>query len=207
MSQSESNSSQTNRSREVAKRLFAEEIDLIKYLYEESDDEYAPRYSLLPSGDRANRVIVAGTVTEIDDVGDDSEYWRAKISDSTGTTMVYAGDYQQEAANVLRDLETPAYVSVVGKLRAFGDDDEDEDDDILVYVQPERIATIDKKHRDRWVLETAEKTLDRLEDGPLNEDVASYLDEQYGDTLDEVQDQVREAVIRALENYEGADDE
>lgn len=206
MSQSESNSNQSNRSREVAVRLFAEELDQINHIYKESDDEYAPNYGLLPTGDRANRVFVAGTVTEVEDVGDDSEYWRAKVNDSTGTVMVYAGDYQPEAAAAIKNLETPAYVSIVGKVQSFSSD-EDEDDDMLVYVQPEEVVTIDKKHRDRWVLETARKTLDRLEDGPVNEDIATLLEEQYGDGLEDAQDQVREAAIRALENYDGQTDE
>ncbi|QCS43833.1 RPA family protein [Natrinema versiforme] len=151
--------SQSELTREVARRVFASEFNDSTYTFKESDDERAPNYALLPTGDRANRVFVAGTLTETEDVGDDSEYWRGRVVDPTGTFFVYAGQYQPEAASVLRDTEPPAYVSIVGKPRTY----ETDDGTVNVSLRPESIAVVDDATRDRWVVETAEQTLDRIE--------------------------------------------
>lgn len=198
MSQSESNSSQSNRpSREKAVRLFAEELQQVIHQYRDGDGEYAPNYALLPSGSKANRVFVVGTLTEVEDIGDDDEYWRATINDSTGNVMAYAGQYQPEAAATLSQIETPAYVAVTGKVKTF----ETDDGDLLANIRPENLEIVDEAHRNRWVIETAEQTLDRLEAEP-DEDIATLLEEQYGEDLESVQDSVRDAVVRALENFQ-----
>ncbi|WP_058366260.1 RPA family protein [Haloparvum sedimenti] len=144
--------------REVARRVFAREFNDAGYTFKESDDERAPVYSLLPTGESANRVFFVGTLTEKEDVGDDSEYWQGRIVDPTGTFFVYAGQYQPEAASTLRDLEPPAYVAVVGKPRTY----ETDDGSINVSVRPESITVVDATVRDRWVAEAAERTLERV---------------------------------------------
>ena len=151
--------SQAELTREVARRVFASEFNDSTYTFKESDDERAPNYALLPTGDRANRVFFVGTLTETEDVGEESEYWRGRVVDPTGTFFVYAGQYQPEAAAVLRETEPPAYVAVVGKPRTY----EPEEGTINVSVRPESIAVVDEATRDRWVVETAERTLERIE--------------------------------------------
>jgi RPA family protein len=186
--------------REVAQRTFAREFNAASYTFKESDDERAPVYVLLPTGERANRVFVTGTLTEKEDVGDDSEYWRGRVVDPSGTFFVYAGQYQPEAASMLRDLEPPAYVAVAGKPRTY----ETDDGTVNVSVRPESISTIDAETRDRWVVETAERTIDRLErfaDEPEHDYVAMAR-EEYGDAVDPY----REAVIEALEQLETTED-
>ena len=155
MSESESESV----SREVAQRVFAAEFNDASYTFKESDDDRAPVYLLLPTGDRANRVFIVGTLTETEDVGEDNEYWRGRIVDPTGTFFVYAGQYQPEAANTLRDLEPPAYVAVVGKPRTY----ETDEGGVNVSVRPESITEVDAATRDQWVVETADRTLDRID--------------------------------------------
>ena len=145
--------------REVARRAFAAEFNDASYTFKESDDERAPVYSLLPTGERANRVFAVGTLTETEDVGEDSEYWRGRVVDPTGTFFSYAGQYQPEAASALRETETPAYVSVVGKPRTY----ETDEGDTNVSLRPESITVVDAATRNRWVVETAERTLERIE--------------------------------------------
>ncbi|MFB6173656.1 MAG: RPA family protein [Halobacteriales archaeon] len=181
--------------REVARRVFAREFNDAGYTFKESDDERAPVYLLLPTGERANRVFVVGTLTETEDVGDDSEYWRGRVVDPTGTFFVYAGQYQPEAAGALRDLEPPAYVAVAGKPRTY----ETDDGTVNVSVRPESITVVDATARDRWVVETAERTLDRIEafDEEANE-YARMARERYDTDVGTY----REAVIEALEDVE-----
>ncbi|WP_254863996.1 RPA family protein [Halovivax gelatinilyticus] len=151
--------SQADLTREVARRVFASEFNDATYTFKESDDERAPNYALLPTGDRANRVFAVGTLTETEDVGDESEYWRGRVVDPTGTFFAYAGQYQPEAAAILRDAEPPEYVAVVGKPRTY----EPDDGSITVSLRPESITIVDEAIRDRWVVETATRTLDRIE--------------------------------------------
>jgi len=188
--------------REVAKRVFAREFNDATYTFKESDEERAPNFALLPTGDRANRVFVVGTLTETEDIGDDSEYWRGRVVDPTGTFFIYAGQYQPEAAAFLRDTEPPAYVSVVGKPRTF----ETDDGSINVSLRPESITAVDEGTRDRWVVETADRTLDRIEafDDDTNE-YAAMTTERYDASL---LDSYREEVLTALESLDGvAEDE
>jgi len=151
--------SQSTPTREVARRVFATEFNDASYTFKESEDERAPVYVLLPTGAKANRVFLVGTLTETEDVGEDNEYWRGRIVDPAGTFFAYAGQYQPDAASALRDLEPPAYVAVVGKPRTF----ETDDGTVNVSVRPESITEVDAATRDRWVVETAERTVERIE--------------------------------------------
>ncbi|WP_255194971.1 RPA family protein [Halorarius litoreus] len=191
--------SQNVPTREVARRVFAREFNDAGYTFKESEDERAPVYALLPTGERANRVFIVGTLTETEDIGDDSEYWQGRIVDPTGTFYTYAGQYQPEAASALRELEPPAYVAMVGKPRTY----ETDDGNVNVSVRPESISVVDGDTRDRWVVETADRTLDRIEafDDDENEYAAMAREEyeRFGDAYKSV-------VSEALESLDdGAD--
>jgi len=178
--------------REVARRVFAREFNDASYTFKESDDERAPVYVLLPTGERANRVFLVGTLTETEDVGEDSEYWQGRVVDPNGDTFfMYAGQYQPDAASMLRELEPPAYVSVVGKPRTY----ETDDGEVNVSVRPESISQVDEATRDRWVVETAERTLDRIQ---------SFEEAEEGAEMDEYVQMAREQYELPVENYRRA---
>ena len=182
--------------REVARRVFAREFNDASFTFKESDDERAPVYLLLPTGERANRVFIVGTLTETEDVGEDSEYWQGRIVDPNGDTFfTYAGQYQPDAASALRKLEPPAYVSVVGEPLTI----ETDDGEVNVSVRPESITEVTETERDRWVVETAEQTLDRVQ---AVEDGGEYVEmarEQYGGSVDAY----KQAAIEGLESLDG----
>ncbi|AQL42907.1 DNA-binding protein [Halorientalis sp. IM1011] len=178
-------------SREVARRVFANEFNDAGYTFKESDDERAPVYLLLPTGERANRIFLVGTLTETEDVGEDSEYWQGRVVDPNGDTFfMYAGQYQPDAASMLRELEPPAYVSVVGKPRTY----ETDDGEVNVSVRPESITTVDEATRDRWVVETAERTIERIQN-------YQGADEEEGAAVDEYVQMAREEYDLPVENY------
>lgn len=181
--------------REVAKRVFAGEFNRASHTFKESDDERAPKYLLLPTGDKANRVFVVGTLTEKEDIGSDSEYWRARVVDPTGTFLVYAGQYQPEAVEVIRELEPPAYVAVVGKPRTY-EPDEPGESDVITSIRPETINVVDPDTRDRWIAETAKLTVERLQNGGTDKYKEKARD-IYGSNKD-----YRDIVIEALESLE-----
>ncbi|MFB6134885.1 MAG: RPA family protein [Halanaeroarchaeum sp.] len=181
--------------REVARRVFAAEFNDATHTFKESEDERAPLYALLPTGERANRVFLVGTLTEAEDIGDENEYWRGRVVDPTGTFFVYAGQYQPEAATALRELETPTYVAVVGKPRTY----ETDEGSINVSVRPESITAVGESTRNRWVVETAELTLERLDtaDEEGNE-YAEMARREYEAGLD----RYRDVVVDALESLD-----
>jgi RPA family protein len=190
--------------REVARRVFAREFNDAHYTFKESDDDRAPVYVLLPTGQRANRVFLVGTLTETEDVGEDSEYWQGRVVDPNGDTFfMYAGQYQPDAASMLRELEPPAYVAVVGKPRTY----ETDEGEVNVSVRPESISEVDEATRDRWVVETAERTLERIrrftdadpEDGATDEYVTMAA-EEYGEDVEPY----RQSVVGALESMQDA---
>ena len=181
--------------RQLAHRVFAREFNDAHHTFKASDDERAPVYVLLPTGVRANRIYVIGTLTETEDVGKDGEYWRGRVVDPTGTFFVYAGQYQPRPAAALRELNPPAYVAVIGKPRTY----ETDDGSVNVSVRPESIVPVDVETRNRWVVETADRTLDRIDAFGTGEteDVQRAV-EAYGDDVTPYS----EAVIDALERLE-----
>jgi len=186
----------TTPTREVAQRVFAREFNDATYTFKESDDDRAPVYALLPTGERANRIFVVGTLTETEDVGEDSEYWQGRVVDPNGDTFfTYAGQYQPDAASMLRELEPPAYVAVVGKPRTY----ETDDGDVNVSVRPESITAVDEATRDRWVVETAERTIDRVK--AFEETDTEYV-RMAREEYDLPVENYRRAAIDALESVE-----
>lgn len=151
-------SGEAARLREVAWRVFAEELRASNLAFRENEDQYAPLYLLTPTGAKCNRVFLVGTLTERDDIGGDTEYWRGRIVDPTGSILIYAGQYQPEAAQALANIEPPAFVSVVGKPKLY----QTEDGNIIISVRVEAIHKADKAARDQWILDAARRTYERL---------------------------------------------
>jgi RPA family protein len=164
--------------REVAKHVFAAELNEATYTFKTSQAERAPVYVALPTGERANRVCVMGTVTSVEDVGTDGqEYLQAQVVDPTGTFWVYAGQYQREPLKKLKRIQPPEFLTVVGKPRTYKTDD----GTINVSLVPEKVGVVDVRTRNSWVFEAARRTLERV--GSARETspkVAALAREQYG---------------------------
>jgi len=188
------NSNAGRQGRQVAKRAFAAEINDATHVFKQSDEERAPNFALLPSGEVANRYFLVGTVTEVNDVGNEDEYLQARVVDPTGTMFVYAGQYQPQAAAFLSGLESPAYVAVTAKPSAFESDGE-----TYVSLRPETTTRVDNVTRNQWVAETIECTQARLDAFPDSDnELVAMSREQYGDSLD--LDIYREAINDARED-------
>jgi RPA family protein len=179
--------------------MFAREFNDGSETFKESDEERAPVYLLLPTGERANRIFFVGTLTETEDVGSDSEYWQGRVVDPTGTFYVYAGQYQPEAASALRELEPPEYVAVAGKPRTF----ETDDGETNVAVRPESITVVDDAARDRWVVEAAERTIERIRS--FDDDTNEYA-RMAAERYDLPVENYRRAAVSALESLEEEDE-
>lgn len=184
-------------SREVARRIFAEELKSSNYSFRDGEDQhqYAPQYLLTPTGAKCNRVFFVGTLTEKDDIGGDTEYWRGRVVDPTGSILIYAGQYQPEAAQILANMDAPAFVSIVGKPNLY----QTEDGSVLISLRAESIQRVDEATRNQWIMDTARLTLERIsllekaEPAPLPSDF-STADRAYPSTN-------QQDAARALEHY------
>lgn len=184
-------------SREVARRIFAEELKSSNYSFRDGEDQhqYAPQYLLTPTGAKCNRVFFVGTLTEKDDIGADTEYWRGRVVDPTGSILIYAGQYQPEAAQILANMDAPAFVSIVGKPNLY----QTEDGSIIISLRAESIQRVDEATRDQWIMDTARRTLERIlllekaEPAPLSSEFAT-ADRAYPSTN-------QQDAARAREHY------
>lgn len=155
--------------RELAHRMFAREFNDSRFHISSAPGEpaqsdiYAPNFLVTTTGAKVNRVFIAGVITEVEDIGsqkgEDKELWKARVSDPTGTFTVYSGNYQPEASLFLSCVEIPSFVTVTGKVRSY----EPGDGSIFVSLRPEEINYADESIRDRWLVDTAELTLERLD--------------------------------------------
>ena len=143
--------------REVAYRIFAAEFDDADFSFSESDEERAPSYVVTPTGARANRLFVVGVLTEIEAVSED--VLRGRVVDPTGAFVLYAGQYQPDEQAFLERAEPPMFVAVTGKARTFQPEDSDQ---VFTSIRPESISEVDAETRDRWVIQAAEQTTERI---------------------------------------------
>ncbi|HMK46593.1 MAG TPA: DNA-binding protein [Methanocella sp.] len=144
--------------REVAKRVFAKEFQASNLTYKDGDDQFAPTYLLTPTGAKCNRVFIVGTLTEKTNIGTDSEFWKGRVTDPTGAFVIYASQYQPEAAQSLADIEVPSFVAVIGKPNSF----KGQDGTMIFSIRPEIVVPADGDTRDMWVKDTIYNTADRL---------------------------------------------
>ncbi|MCQ1534574.1 DNA-binding protein [Methanosarcina sp. KYL-1] len=154
--------------REVAKRVFAREFEACRELEKPSPDaaekaaskdSKTPNLLISPLGLIFNRVFVVGVITELDSVGTQNEMWKARIVDPTGAFTVYAGQYQPEASIFFSTVEVPSFIALTGKARIY----EPEPGSVFVSVRAEEANVVDEEIRNRWVVDTAEQTVERLE--------------------------------------------
>jgi RPA family protein len=178
--------------REVAKRVFAREFEAIRELEKsvisdsEAADSKTPNLLISPLGLILNRVFIVGVITELDSVGTLNETWKARIVDPTGAFTVYAGQYQPEASIFFSTVQIPAFIALTGKARIY----EPESGLFYVSIRVEEVNVVDEKIRIRWVVDTAEQTIERLEafseamaSGYRGEKIREYLLER-GISLD-----------------------
>ena len=144
--------------REAAWRVFAGELNSSS-LERKGNDEKSPSYLITPLGAMINRVMIAGVLTEKENRGTEEDpIWNGRIQDVSGSFYINVGKFQPEAAATMADLEAPAFVVVIGKVRTYSPDETR----TFVSIRPERIIEVEEPERNLWVLETAKATWDRI---------------------------------------------
>ena len=143
--------------REIAYRVFSDGFEGAEVVERDTENIYAPQYIKLSDGTLVNRVFVCGVLTEIEDIGTDSEFWRMTISDPKGTFRAYVGQYQETALVAIANIEAPCYVAIVAKVKS-----NDYNEKAFFNLAPESINVIDEKTYNRWIDETTKQTADRI---------------------------------------------
>jgi RPA family protein len=151
--------------------LAAELIGTVVELQSGQKDSYQPTIYLSPTGAEVNRVLIAGTAVEKEDVGSDNSFWRVRVADPTGAIFVYAGQYQPEAAKAIQKIEVPSFLIVSGKLSHYTPEQGGE---TIVSIRAESIATVSLELRDHALADIAMHTARRILDAKTNKNVQCY---------------------------------
>jgi RPA family protein len=184
--------------REPAWRVFAGEYNDATYEIK-GEAEMAPSYIVTPLGAKINRVFVIGVLTDIENVSEGRDLVRARISDPTGVFTVYSGSYQKVVTDALSNIEAPAFVAVIGKVRTYSP----EEGTLYVSIRPEKIMEVTAIVRDKWILETCKNTKDRIEavlEAMKMEDSNEFELKKLGYSKE-----LCEGIIAAIKHYEHID--
>jgi len=144
--------------RETAWRVFAGEYN-DSHIEIKGEGEMTPSYIITPLGAKVNRLFVIGVLTDVENISEGGDLVRAHISDPTGVFTLYSGSYQKEVTDALANIEVPAFVAVIGKVRTYTP----EEGTLYVSIRPERIVEVNADIRDKWILETCKNTKDRIQ--------------------------------------------
>lgn len=159
---------------------------------DDDDGIQETKFQVLPTGHAANRVVVFGTLTNVDIIKKDGNpnVIRAHVCDETGGIDIWPGQYAQNVRSRLKGMTTPEHVMVVGKAGFYKEEDSDE---VQFKIEPEELIPVDKPAREEWTCEVVNATLDRIEDYNQGDaPAATIADEQYSVDIDELQAQIEE---------------
>ncbi|HEX7514079.1 MAG TPA: hypothetical protein VF393_00580 [archaeon] len=185
---------------EPAWRIFANEFNKSTLQLKEEGGS-GPTYIISPTGAKINRLFVVGVLTEVENVRENEDLWRARVADPTGSFTVYAGKYQSEGASFLVNADVPQFVAILGRARLYT-----RADSSYTSIWSNDINNTTETVRNNWVITTAERTLDRLEAlkialsaGLEGEALRSFL------LANNVNELLADGIIRAWPSYKGSD--
>ena len=184
--------------RELAWRVFAGEYN-DSTLEIKGTGEKTPSHIITPLGSKVNRLFIVGVLTDVENISEGGEFVRAHISDPTGVFTMYSGSFQQNATDQLLNIDAPAFVAVVGKIRTYTPDD----GEMYVSIRPETVREVPADMRARWILETCMQTKQRIgavaEAMKMNEPSAGEL-RKLGYSRE-----LSEGIVAALKEYQMID--
>lgn len=145
--------------REVARRIFAFEINSCRQMVKDGEKTYA----ITENGLKVNRIFFVGALLEKTEVR--PGVWKLRIADPTGSIRAYVSNYQPEALEAVVDIEPPCLVGVTGKVRVV-----EFSGKVIPIVRLETINIVDKTTYIRWLREALlfaqerELNVERVED-------------------------------------------
>jgi len=184
--------------RETAWRIFAGEYNDAAFEIK-GEGEMKPSYVVTPLGAKVNRLFIIGVLTDVENISEGGDLVRAHISDPTGVFTIYSGSYQKEVTDSLANIDVPAFVAIIGKVRTY----KPEEGTMYVSIRPERVMEVDANIRDKWILETCKNTKDRIE--AIIEAMKMNESDEYSLKKLGYSKELCEGIIYALKNYKDID--
>ena len=190
--------------RQISRYQFAKEIRAtnIQFAVENKDSQFTSMHSVTPTGQDVGRVFICGTLTEVEDIGNDNPYYKGRLVDSTGAISIYAGNYQANALRVIEEIVPPVHVAVVGKISMF----QTEDGTNIPSVRPESITEIDDDTIRTWTFMAAKNLIEHI-NGTDGDKVRKMAAEAYGDVNAEYKTMAMDALRSLLPQTGGVADE
>ena len=164
-----SNDNNTQRTREIAKRVTLTEINGIEE-FEQGEGDMATKYAHLPTGEKVNRVFVVGTLTGLREL--DNGSIMLTVVDNVGNDVkAFTGEYNLEAHRTAKQLldedgVPPEFIFIVGKLSESSDYQ-------VPSISPEFIRTVSKEE----INHARQDITDAVADRDVTEEVQRVIDE------------------------------
>jgi len=137
---------------EGATRVFAGDFAGSTLSVQEGDPG-SPAWVVTPGGAWCRSVYLCGALTEVNEAGDSLQ---CRLADPTGAFDIWAGG-RGPAADQIRKIPVPSFIGLTGTVQLR------KNSEWTVSVRLESVWEIDKAARNRWVVETADMMLGRLE--------------------------------------------
>ncbi|MEM2191548.1 MAG: hypothetical protein QW540_09005 [Archaeoglobaceae archaeon] len=174
-----------------AARMFSAEINSISKFEEEKYTDRTAQIAISPLGRKAGRIFHVGTIVEVREVGENVIL--ARVVDKYGAyTVISNAVYQPQIYATLKDINIPAFVAVVGKIRK-------KDGFSKPFVRPEYLTIVGKEEAQLWEKETTaitekliketEKNLENNTTSYSKEDVEKLLNVYKGKEKKDSEDQ------------------
>ncbi|MEM1578540.1 MAG: hypothetical protein QXN34_04730 [Archaeoglobaceae archaeon] len=176
--------------REAAKRVFAKEFNASKYKIGGEGEKEAV-YVLTPLGLKCNRLFIIGALIEKEEIKPDSEMWRIRVADPTGSFLGFIGKFQPEALDSITEISVPSTVAITAKAKLF-----ERGERAIPLLRPETINVSDFDARDYWIVETAKATLRRIKMMESGENEFRIAREKYNPDLQEYKKMVAEVILK-----------
>lgn len=185
--------------RQISRYLFAKEIreTNIQYAIENKDSKFTSMHSVTPTGQDVGRVFTCGTLTEVEDIGNDNPYYKGRLVDQTGAISIYAGNYQPDALKAMEEIVPPTYIAVIGKISMF----QTEDGTNIPSIRPESITEINEDTIRTWTFMAARNLIEHIQDTKESK-ARTMAVEAYGD----VRTTYKTMAIDALKSLTSEDD-
>ena len=189
--------------RQISNYLFAKEIRAtnIQYAVENKDSQFTSMHSVTPTGQDIGRVFICGTLTEVEDIGNDNPYYKGRLVDPTGAISIYAGNYQPDALKAMEEVDTPTYIAVIGKVSMF----QTEDGTNIPSIRPESITEIDEDTIRTWTFMAAKNLIEHMT-GTDGEKAKEMATEAYGNVTEEYKTMAMDALRSLLPQTDGVTD-
>lgn len=175
--------------REVARRVFAKEFNASRFKIG-GEAEKEPVYILTPLGLKCNRMFIVGALLEKEETRPDSDVWRIRVADPTGSFLGFVGKFDPDAREALAEIDIPSTVAITAKAKLL-----ERNGKVIPFIRPESIVISDFETRDYWILETAKATLKRIELMSTDSELSKLAKEKYQTDVEEY----REMVIMVLQ--------